>query len=244
MFTTQLQRSLSNIQIVNLGVSDYSTDQELLLYQDEGRKYRPDIVVVVVAANDRTGNERTVEYVIYGKPRFVVRNGALQLINEPVAKTSWLKRAAVGLASRSFVLNELHRFLYDVEETSPALPLDKSGEHEDTVVSDLGGASHKLPQSLASWDITLRLLMELRRVTENDRAELLVVFGDGIGMPIARDMAAFLSEMHVDAILLDFYLDRNDKSLYLPDMVHWSPAGNQVVAKVVTEKLKEKLTDR
>ena len=43
LFTHVLEEKLRpGARVINLGVSGYSTDQELLLYRDRGRKYDPD----------------------------------------------------------------------------------------------------------------------------------------------------------------------------------------------------------
>ncbi len=89
MLTTILERRLPNVEVINLGVSGYSTDQELLLYQGVGRKYGADVVIVVVAGNDFGANARTVESIIYGKPMFVSKHGTLELVNQPVARAPW-----------------------------------------------------------------------------------------------------------------------------------------------------------
>jgi hypothetical protein len=52
VFSSQLERLLGDrterrYQVVNLGVSGYSTDQEYLLYQELGASLQPDIVILV-----------------------------------------------------------------------------------------------------------------------------------------------------------------------------------------------------
>lgn len=66
MFTSRMEKQIPNLEIVNLGVSGYSTDQELLLYEDEGRKYKADLAVIVVAVNDFEGNMLTAQSHVYG----------------------------------------------------------------------------------------------------------------------------------------------------------------------------------
>jgi len=53
-----------DVEVVNLGVSGYGTDQEYILLQSEGRAYRPDVVLVQVAPNDA---EEVMRDSIYGK---------------------------------------------------------------------------------------------------------------------------------------------------------------------------------
>src|SRR5579864_2306179 len=56
-FTEVLQANLdSQFDVINLGVAGYSTDQELLLLEQEGWKYEPDLVVLAFYYNDVWGN--------------------------------------------------------------------------------------------------------------------------------------------------------------------------------------------
>ena len=48
--TKRLERALRDTDVINAGVPGYSTAQELLFYEREGRRYRPDIVVLVISA--------------------------------------------------------------------------------------------------------------------------------------------------------------------------------------------------
>jgi hypothetical protein len=242
MFTTRLEKLLSKTQVVNLGVSGFSTDQELLLYQDEGYKYRADLVIVVVVPNDRPGNERTVEYVVYGKPKFIIRDGKLELINQPVAKTSWLKRTAVALASRSFVLTQLQRVLYEYSPT-PAYVTAETGERKDSEILDSNGAKYQLPPRLKAWQLTLQLLLEMKRRVEKDGADFLIVFTDGVGVPVAREMRELFKGLQIDVVFLDDYLSASDKSVHLPDVFHWNPTGNKIAASAVAHRVKQKLSN-
>ena len=226
MFTSRMEKQIPNLEIVNLGVSGYSTDQELLLYQDEGRKYKADLVVLLVAANDFDSNMQTVQYSVYGKPAFVLEaNGNLVVINQPVVQTSWIKRTAVSLASYSFVLTQINRYSKHLKLT-PMLGIDKE---------QVG----LFPQSIAE-EVTARLIMELKRSTAQDGVPLLVVFVDGLGR--RGRIAGYLAQSDIDCLLLDEYLDHEDKSLHLPDGFHWSSQGHQIVARVLGDKIKEKVS--
>jgi hypothetical protein len=70
-FSQLLEGSL-DVEVINAGVSGYSTDQELLWYKYEGAKYDTDLVILVVTGNDVGDNDRQLVNTIYYKPRFVI----------------------------------------------------------------------------------------------------------------------------------------------------------------------------
>jgi len=225
MFTSRMEALIPNLEIVNLGVSGYSTDQELLLYEDEGRKYKADLAVIVVAFNDFEGNMLTTQSHVYGKPAFVLQtNGDLAIINQPVVQTSLIKRTAVRLASYSYVLTQLNRYLTE-PKLHPPLTIDKN-------------QTKRFPRS-AGEEMTARLIMELKRATSQDGIQLLVVLVDGFGND--RGIVSFFAEANIDCLVLDEHMDFQDKSLHLPDGFHWSSKGHEAVARVLGEKIKPKL---
>jgi lysophospholipase L1-like esterase len=85
VFTRRLERDARPaLEVVNLGVSGYGTDQELLLWRNKGRQWRPDDVLLLVTFyTDIYDNVFTVRY-NYPKPAFVLKDGRLTLVNVPV----------------------------------------------------------------------------------------------------------------------------------------------------------------
>jgi lysophospholipase L1-like esterase len=62
-FPDRLEALLSpSVEVVSLGVPGYSTDQELLHFLEEGRRYRPDLVLLAYVLNDAEGNLLPVNY--------------------------------------------------------------------------------------------------------------------------------------------------------------------------------------
>jgi len=51
-FTELLEESLPGVEVINLGVPAFSTDQEYLYLREEGLRYRPDVVVLCLFSND------------------------------------------------------------------------------------------------------------------------------------------------------------------------------------------------
>ena len=81
-FTSRLEELLG-ADVLDLGVCGYGTDQELLLWEREGRALRPAVVLILVCANDL---EEIARPAAYGRPKpwFTLRDGALQLGGVPV----------------------------------------------------------------------------------------------------------------------------------------------------------------
>lgn len=69
-------------EVINTGVSGWGTDQELLFLQEEGLRYRPDVVVLAFfVINDPVNNVNSSQYGLY-KPVFA--DLSLTLANTPV----------------------------------------------------------------------------------------------------------------------------------------------------------------
>lgn len=83
-FAAIINSKLKNVQVVNLSLSGYGTDQEYLRFLKEGIAYKPDLVIVQVTPNDFD----EIQYSFFNqkpKPQFLVTNeGALKLVNVPV----------------------------------------------------------------------------------------------------------------------------------------------------------------
>lgn len=79
------QRLGSAVEVLNLGVPGYSTDQELLWLEREGLLWEPDLVILCLLLNDVEGNH-DLERDQLGKPRLAPRaEGGFAWENRPVA---------------------------------------------------------------------------------------------------------------------------------------------------------------
>ncbi len=90
-----LERDLGpGVEVVNLGVPGFSTDQELLFLEREGVRYAPDLVLLCFALNDVEGNE--ADFLNgFGKPRLEPDGaGGWRWANLPVANTPEAARRA------------------------------------------------------------------------------------------------------------------------------------------------------
>jgi hypothetical protein len=73
---------LPNAEVINMGVHGYGHDQMLILLQEEGMRYKPDIVILGFVSADMSRN--TLQFRDFAKPRFIVEKNTLRLIGSPV----------------------------------------------------------------------------------------------------------------------------------------------------------------
>ena len=71
------------VEVINGGTAGYATDQELLFFERDGRRYSPDVTVLLFYVNDVWFNARS-RYWRGFKPRFVVEGDSLRPTNVPV----------------------------------------------------------------------------------------------------------------------------------------------------------------
>src|SRR5204863_6859917 len=73
----------NHVDVLNLSVSGYSTDQEVLTFEAEGAPLDPDVVVLLMCDNDFEGNMQGFTYGRYYKPRFVLDGPGVRLVDTP-----------------------------------------------------------------------------------------------------------------------------------------------------------------
>ena len=98
-YAAQLERMLPGAEVLNLGVHGYGHDQMLIYLQEEGVRYRPDVVLLGFLPDDMERN--LLGFRDYAKPRFVLQDGRLDLRGTPVpepqaliAREPWRSRFA------------------------------------------------------------------------------------------------------------------------------------------------------
>ncbi|HKW37970.1 MAG TPA: SGNH/GDSL hydrolase family protein [Burkholderiales bacterium] len=90
-------------QVLNFGVDAYGVDQAYLRYLRDARPWKPDLVIFGFINHDLYRSMAVYAFVSFpewglpfGKPRFVVENGKLELLNTPVLPPEQiLQRASV-----------------------------------------------------------------------------------------------------------------------------------------------------
>lgn len=179
-FTELLERALGDTEVVNAGVPGYSTAQEMLFYEHEGRRYRPDVVVLVVSPNDADDNlDRR-------GPRFRLAEGGLTYDPAPPprrksAPQEWLQEHSRLFAWADYVGTVLRRTwrsatAEDAPDAVPAAPTSlASPPSAGVTVASPAPAAPVAEATPAAWTLTEALLDRLRQDVAADGAELVVV---------------------------------------------------------------------
>lgn len=187
-FSEQLQVMLRGdgrrVEVINAGHSGYGTDNELLFFQNEGIRYRPDVVLLAFnLQNDIAENSPAIVAKMYaGGPRHPKADLELGPDGRVVIDTSPYERFAErwddhGWATRppmpwlrdnSFFVRRLYNILATDRTGSASQPRAPYPTHLDIY------RTADAPDWARAWDLTSALLLELHRATQDAGARLLV----------------------------------------------------------------------
>jgi hypothetical protein len=159
-FSYLLEHRSDRYEVVNLAVEGYGTDQELLMLEEEGLRYHPDVVVLnVCVANDPLDNllpdwwhRRRTPYSTWDGRRLEQHDDHLRL-SPPLRAVQWL-------ADESHVLNRLRGLLPGALDASAFPPVRAEG---------------RVFNRHAANELTVRIACEVRDVTRRGGADLLVL---------------------------------------------------------------------
>jgi len=90
-----------HVDVLNLSISGYSTDQEILTFESDGAPLDPEVVVLLMCDNDFDGNMEGFAYGRYYKPRFLLENGVLRLVDTPAPRAERRRPARTWLFDHS-----------------------------------------------------------------------------------------------------------------------------------------------
>jgi lysophospholipase L1-like esterase len=238
-FSQLLEKSL-DVEVINAGVSGYSTDQELLWYKNEGVKYETDLVIVVIAGNDVGDNARQIVSHIYYKPKFVLEDGQLVLTGYPVPKTSSQGKFIYSLSQRSALAYFLIQRYFDLRSFYGDLRVKTVNAEASTPST---------PSNNHAFELTIALLNEIKAIAESNKAEFMIVTTDRWwNGPSGTTYADFIRTLESAGFLvLDVEAMPGFESaeMLIPDDGHWSREGHQFVADQIKDFIgKYRLIDR
>ena len=253
------------VEAINFGVAGYGTDQELLLFEQSGRRYRPDQVLLFFYANDLINNasDRGIGSERGYKPWFRLdRTGRLRLRGVPVKRSRfwdgprswpWQRRLDRYLGERLHVY-ALARKALSRHELPPGARQRfyevLYGAGEDPVVD-------------RRWRLTGEILRAFRDSASRSGAELILVYVPAIvqvedeNWRMKRDLFGLIGEFDLDKPnrrlaaeaarhdipLLDLApglrKHAGHRRLYYEES-HWTPEGHALAARLVADYLQRR----
>lgn len=240
------------LEVINTGTGGYSTDQEVLLFEQQGKSYQPDDVVLMFCTNDPWFNLQERYYDRGFKPRFVHSADSLLLTNTPVptmAARPFFTKAKDYLLQHSILVQRLRNLRDALAPRDRQLPVEWRVYQNDA------------PGMAPAWQLTAALLDRLRQKTAEAGSRLLVFYipekieiHPEAWQAFVRDYPAApalcdpslprrrLSSIcdSLDIALLDptsVFAEKTTKSpgarFYFQHDWHWNPAGNRVVGEAL-----------
>ncbi len=234
IFTERIEATLDDVEVINAGVSGYSTDQELLWLKHEGVKYRPDLVILLLVGNDDAMNHQRVSYFVYPKPLFKLGEaGDLELHNVPVPRASLARRLAYQGCRRSALIN-----LFVGRATRVIRGGWKPASSEPRASRPVAEAG--VNQS-APFALTSALIHEIRGESAAVGAELLIVatsmYWQADSAGTYEELLEVLRSQEHDVLDVEATEGFDADSMRLSGDGHWNAEGHAFVAMRVLERL-------
>lgn len=250
------------VEAINFGVAGYGTDQELLLFEQSGRRYRPDQVLLFFYANDLINNasDKGIGSERGYKPYFRVDpRGRLRLLGVPVKRSRfWDGSSAWPWEHRldKYLKERLHVYAAIRKALSGAGVPEGSRQRFYEV---LYGVEDD-PAAERYWRLTGQILRAFRESASRAGAELILVYAPAIvqveeeNWRMKRDLFGLIGEFDLDKPnrrlaaaaardgipLLDlspaFRKHTGPRRLYYEES-HWTPEGHALAARLAADYL-------
>ena len=225
---SQLLEEELGVEVINAGVSGYSTDQELLWYRNEGIKYETDLVILVLAGNDVGDNDLQLVNHIYYKPKFVIEEGQLVPIGYPVPKTSPQGRFIYSLSQRSALAYFLVQRYFDLLSLYGKIKANL--DHANSPVSGINAEREP-------FKLTIALIGEMRNIAESRKAKFMIVTTDRWwNHPSGETYKDFVTTMSSEGFLVldvESMPGFDPEEMLIPNDGHWNQSGHEFVAEKI-----------
>ena len=155
-------------EMLNAGVSGYGTLQELRLFEEEGKKYSPDIVILSFYANDLGDNEETSNRCI-----MFARNG--YLVDERMINPGPISfKARVFLNQHSDLYCHLRNVALKVSPGLRLPEIENLTTNQYTILRHYQKGVHD-EKTLERLNLTFSIIGQLKQAVESQGAKLVIV---------------------------------------------------------------------
>lgn len=219
-YAARMEELLPGAEVLNFGVNGYGTDQQFLHWREDGRKYRPDVVLLGFHIDDFHRNVVFVRE--HAKPRFVDDGDGFRLAGVPVPTDGVLLRSLSPVPAWRPRLLDAATLAWRKLRGREA---DRTFDEKARVVA------HILRVFKASTDETgARLCLVL--IPDAARIEEALARACAENDVPMLDLLRAFSESEVKDDLARFYRIEFD------DHIHWTPAGHRLGAELIVDFLR------
>mgnify|MGYP005840364267 CR=1 FL=1 len=187
LFSELLKQMLNNninnrllYEVINAGTVGYATDQELLFFETEGKKYAPDLVLLMFYENDVLENISITEMYSKYKPLFRLVNDQLILEKAPSDDSGRGQMALEKSRERPSLKSRLQRLLLFRSANELLIRLGLLSAHNEVEDSQKRYfqvlAIRDTPEVEYAWLLTDRLLRRLKDAVSEIEAKLVVFY--------------------------------------------------------------------
>jgi lysophospholipase L1-like esterase len=223
-FTDILQRemkpTIDKVEVINAGVSGWSTDQELLWLEKYGLDYNPDLVILLFYQNDLEDNLRYMVNNFYHKPRFVIGgDGELILTGTPCPHASRVLLTLKYFRNHSSIVALLGNLTYRSSFNVGQLIFGNTNINRDT---------HQ--------EIILSLTL-IRRIKDllyrRGISFMLITYCDGDQS--CATLSVLAKQHDIVGISVDNLAGYSRNLMTIKDDGHWNAVGHSFVGKALSE---------
>lgn len=259
-FSGVLQKLNPEITVCNLAQPGYSTDQELLVLQNDGSRLKPALVLIQFCANDITdGNGTSALHETQPKPRFVLDGDKLWLDNYPVpynepfwkTKEAWANwygsfsyEAFVGVGfpktpSVTDLSPKLYQGIHVVNLAHRALTKltsPRSKTHNPALADTL----HDPSLFVEELELTVRIFKAVKNYCASRDIDLAVALVPSV---FDQSMHDRLADLGIPCLQLAPALASSFRPLYFRHDQHWNERGHLLAGKAIHRFLRQEFPD-
>ena len=255
-----MERDDSNIEVLNFGVGGYGLDQAYLRYLEDGRQHKPHIVLIGFMSENIYRNVNTYRPFYFPKtgvpltkPRFVIKDGELSLIQNPMKSLDdykyFLSNAKsilpkIGENDDYYKYKKYYRSnTIDFSPTVKIFKLLINGVN-NKLENDKIIINNKYNENSDALNVTKKIFDEFyKSATNNNSLPIIIIFpekGDVIRYKDKKDkqysnlLSYFESKGYRYIDLIDAFNDMNTEDLFKG---HYSPLANKLVAQYILDYL-------
>lgn len=258
-WTAQLEALRGDLEVANFGVPGYGTDQAALRWRRDASKLHADVAILAIWPENVCRNLNVIRYFLQPasgfsqKPRFVERDGRLDVIGQPVVTGEALARAVTDPFASALAPYENWIEAADVATAAwqrsrvatVAATLVRTYERRamrERLYSGEDPRGNALTVAIASqWSREVAATGARPQVILIPMRELLETYPDDDSLPLARDLRkAGLDPIDLGPLFTREVRARGAECCFRPDG-HLTPEGNALVARWLLERLAPEL---